>query len=342
VCIANVQTRWAKGNRSNWISSLLSVSSVMRTLKPKLLRRGDVIGVVAPAGPISDPARIDAGVRYLERMGYRVLAGKHVHLVNGYLAGTDRDRVDDIHAMFRNKHVRAIFCLRGGYGSPRLLTRIDYQLVRKNPKIVVGYSDITALQLALWKKCGLVTFHGPMVVSDMAGVIDPLTEESFWALVTEPARHELLRAEGGRTHHTLRAGRARGIVLGGNLSLIAAMMGTPFEPSFRGSLLALEEIGEEPYRIDRMLNQLSQAGVFTSTRGILCGQFTDCEPKDTSRPSASVLEILEQHAASLRKPFLANLPFGHISAKITLPFGVKALVDAASGSIRLLENAAVE
>jgi muramoyltetrapeptide carboxypeptidase len=336
----NVQTRWAKGNpEDDWISSSSSLSSVMPALRPQRLRRGDVIGVVAPAGPIPDPARIDAGVRYLERMGYRVLPGKHIHQVAGYLAGNDRERIDDLHAMFRNKHVRAIFCLRGGYGSPRLLSRLDYQLIRKHPKLLVGYSDITALQLALWKKCRLVTFHGPMVVSDMAGVIDPLTEESFWPLVTEPGKHELLQRQSMPRHDALRPGRARGIILGGNLSLIAALMGTPFLPSFRASLLALEEIGEEPYRIDRMLNQLSQAGILPSARAILCGQFTDCGPKDTSHPSASVNEILEQHSAALRKPFLTNLPFGHVSAKVTLPFGVSAIVDAASGSIRLLENA---
>jgi muramoyltetrapeptide carboxypeptidase len=310
----------------------------MQALKPSILRRGDLIGVIAPAGPVTDTSRIERGVRYLEGLGYRVLPGKHLTDVDGYLAGSDHDRLDDLHAMFRNAHVRAIICLRGGYGTPRLLAGIDYGLIRRHPKILAGFSDITALQLALWKKCRLVTFHGPMVASDMADGIDPVTEESFWGLLTSRKTRALFEGHSFDLR-MLHRGTARGPLLGGNLSLIMSLLATPYSPDFAGAILALEEIGEEPYRIDRMLNQLTLSRVFPSVAGVLAGQFTTCVPEDTTRPSASVADLLAELSGRLGKPFIAGVPFGHVPRKITLPLGIAVSMNGTRGLVRLLEAA---
>jgi muramoyltetrapeptide carboxypeptidase len=310
----------------------------MSAIKPSILRPGDLIGVIAPAGPVTDLPRIERGVRYLEALGYRVLPGEHLTDVDGYLAGSDANRLEDLHAMFRNTHVRAIICLRGGYGTPRLLSRIDYRLIRRHPKILAGFSDITALQLALWKKCRLVTFHGPMVASDMAETMDPVAEESFWGLLTSRKKRALFEQDAFDLH-ILHSGTARGPLLGGNLSLIVSILATPYSPDFSGAVLALEEIGEEPYRIDRMLNQLSLSRILPSVSGILAGQFTACVPEDTSRPSASVSDLLAEISGRIGKPFLAGVPFGHVPRKITLPLGVTVSMNGARASVKLLESA---
>lgn len=312
----------------------------MDTQKPPRLKKGDLIGVVAPASPVTDTSKIERGVRYVESLGYRVVMGKHVERTTGYLAGSDAERAEDLHGMFRNRNVRAIFCLRGGYGTPRLLPLLDYKLIARNPKILVGYSDITALQLALWRKCRLVSFHGPMFAVEMAGGIHPSTGETFWRLVTSPQKAGILPTN-QEAPSSLYPGIATGRLLGGNLSMVVTVLGTPYEPDFKGSVLFLEEIGEEPYRVDRMLMQLRNASVLSNTRAILAGQFTDCVPADTTKPSFSVAEILHDTAASSKRPFLPDLPFGHTDFKLTLPIGIRARVDAADGSVALLEGAVV-
>ena len=160
----------------------------MEPLKPPRLKAGDLIGIISPASRIMDPTRIEKGIAYLERLGYRTIQGEHILKTYGYLAGTDEERVADLHVMFANPEVKAIMCIRGGYGTPRLLSLVDYRLIARNPKIFVGYSDITSLQLALWKKCGLVTFQGPMVGVDLPEQLDGYTEELFWRLLTSPKK----------------------------------------------------------------------------------------------------------------------------------------------------------
>ncbi|MEW6511162.1 MAG: LD-carboxypeptidase [Bacteroidota bacterium] len=307
----------------------------METVLPPRLRRGDLIGIVAPASPLEDPSRLDLGVRYLEQLGYRTLTGDSVSHRAGYLAGTDDDRLNDFHAMFRNKNVKAVFCVRGGYGSPRLLSRIDYRLIARNPKILVGYSDITALHLAIWTKTGMVTFHGPMLGVDMAGEMDPFAEERFWRLVTSPERRRTI-ADGGIGAIALNHGLSSGRLLGGNLSLVVSILGTPFQPEFRRAILFLEEIGEEPYRVDRMLTQLRNAGILRKASGIGFGMFSDCGPKDPSKPSFTVDQVLREAASASHGPVLSGLPFGHDHRMITLPVGVRARLDAEAGSLELL------
>ena len=259
----------------------------MQPVKPRALRQGDLIGLISPASPIADTSRIDRAVRYLESLGYRVRLGHHVTASYGYLAGTDRDRAADLHTMFADRSVRAIFSIRGGYGTPRLLESLDYRLIRNNPKIFVGYSDITALELAIWRKTGLVTFHGPMAGVDLAGAPDPFTEEMFWGMLCSKKKRGAIALPNGPLH-SLRAGKASGRLLGGNLALVVSMLGTPYQPDFRETILFLEDITEEPYRIDRMLTQLRNAGILRRSAAILTGHFTDCLPQDTTKPSLSL------------------------------------------------------
>jgi muramoyltetrapeptide carboxypeptidase len=303
---------------------------------PARLRPGDLIGVIAPASPMDDCTRVERGVRYLESCGYRTITGKHAGKRSGYLAGTDEERAEDIGAMFADRRVNAIICIRGGYGTPRLLARLDYAVIRKNPKIFVGYSDITALHLAFWARARLVTFHGPMLGVDMAGTMDPFAEEALWRLLTSPSRQLIPPESGGMP---LTPGRGTGRLLGGNLSLLVSLFGTPYQPAFRHALLFLEEIGEEPYRVDRMLTQLRNAGLFRQAAGIALGQFTDCVPKDAGKPSQTVEEIVRECAAGSSRPFVAGLPFGHERKMVTIPVGVRAALDGRAGSLELLEPA---
>ncbi len=309
----------------------------MKTLVPPRLRPNDLVGLVSPAGNVEDSSRIENAVRYLEKLGFRVRVAAHAARVHGYLAGTDRERAEDLHAMFADARVRAVFCLRGGYGATRLLPLLDYRLIARHPKIFVGYSDITALLLAFWKKCRLVTFHGPMAAVDWGSGAEPDDEGFFWELLSSPLRRRAIPVKAaGRIHRC--GGRATGRLLGGNLSLVASLAGTPFMPDFTRCILFLEEVNEEPYRVDRMLIQLRNSAVLRRSSGFLLGQFSRCLPQDPSRPSLNIPEILDEIIAPLRKPLLLNLPFGHLGQKLTLPVGVRAAVDAEKRELALQES----
>jgi muramoyltetrapeptide carboxypeptidase len=312
----------------------------VKILKPSKLKKGDLIGIVSPASPIADLSKIDRGIRYLESLGYRALVGEHVSKTAGYLAGTDDQRVADLHAMFANRRVKAILSVRGGYGTPRLLPLLDYKLVARNPKILVGFSDLTALQLALWKRCSLVTFHGPMLGVDMVDGMESFSEEMFWRMVTS-AHKPVAMQFGGEEGITLCMGRSSGRLFGGNLSLLVNMIGTRYLPDFRNAILFLEEINEEPYKVDRMLMQMRNAGILKGVKAVLGGQFTDCVPKDPKAPSRQTAELLKEMADLLRVPFLAGLPFSHLPRKMTLPIGLRVNVDADKRMLEFLE-AAVE
>jgi len=311
----------------------------MDVLVPRRLRKGDLIGIISPASPVHDPSRIEHGVRYLEGLGYRTRVGKNALQRKGYLAGTDEERTEDVHAMFADRNVKAIFCARGGYGTSRILSRINYRLVARNPKILVGYSDITALAMALWKKCRLVTFHGPMVAADTTPDADPVAEESLWRMLTSPGRGAVLAQADPLPPQVRFPGSARGRLLGGNLSLLVSLLGTPYMPDFRSGLLFLEEIGEEPYRVDRMLTQLENAGIFSRVRGVAMGQFSDCAPRSNATPSLTLGEIMADATRGASKPFLSGFPIGHEKRTMTVPVGVRASLDADRGVLTLLENA---
>ncbi len=313
----------------------------MKQLKPKALRRGDVIGVIAPASAPTSQEKIDNGAEYLERLGYRVKFGKNVRAVRGFLAGTDEERAADVNEMFADKHVRAIIAVRGGYGTPRLLPLIDYRLIKRNPKIFVGYSDLTALQLALFKKTGMVSFSGPMAGVEMFKGIDPFTEEHFWKMISSTKKPGEIHNPDARPLKSMGKGKASGVLIGGNLSLITSITGTPYLPSFKNSILFFEEIGEECYRFDRMMNQLALAGIFKNAKGIVVGELTDIKPSDAAKPYLTVDEIVADHLSHLSKPILTGLVYGHVARKLTMPIGIRASVDSTQCSFSLLE-AAVE
>lgn len=312
----------------------------MSLIKPKKLNKGDLIGIISPASSPDDLTRIEKGVLYLENLGYRVEVAKNVGKYNGYLAGTDEERLADLHSMFENKNIKAIICVRGGYGSGRLLDKINYNLIKKNPKIFVGYSDINALQLAFYSKIGLVSFIGPMLAVDFYDEISPFTEENFWRIITSDKKIGKISNPNSDKFFTLNNGRASGKIVGSNLSLITSLLGTEYFPKLTDSILLLEDIHEEPYRIDRMFNQLRLANVFKQIKGIVLGNFTECTPKDPDTRSFTLNEIIIDYFQNKCKlPSIYNVNHGHIKHNITIPIGLKCNLNATKGTLEIMENA---
>ncbi|MFZ4621405.1 MAG: S66 peptidase family protein [Bacteroidota bacterium] len=311
----------------------------MTTIKPRALRKGDVIGIVSPASPPSSTEKIFKGAEYLERLGYRVKFGRNVEKVYGYLAGTDQERADDINEMFADKDVKAIIAVRGGYGTPRILPLLNYSLIKKNPKILVGYSDLTALQLAIFRKTGLITFSGPMSGVEMFKGIDPFTEEHFWRCVTSTKKLGAFVNPDNKGLVPLVPGKAAGILLGGNLSLIVAIAGSPYLPSFKDSLLFIEEVEEETYRFDRMLGQLMLTGILKDAKGVIMGELTDVKTSDTEKPFLTVEQVMKDYLGGLLKPVVTGLVYGHIPRKLTMPQGIRATIDAKNGTLVINESA---
>ena len=304
-------------------------------LKPKRLKLGDTIGVVAPGSPTTEE-KVEKVYNKLTKMGFKVVMGKSCYSKYGYLAGRDEIRAEDLNNMFGDKEINGIICLRGGYGTIRILDLLDYSLIRKNPKVFVGYSDITALHIAINKLSNLVTFHGPMAASDLIGHIsefslnslyNSILNEQFNPFIENPL--EELKAING--------GVAEGEIIGGNLSLIASTIGTPYEIDTKGKILFIEEIGEEPYRIDRMLTQLRLSNKLQEVEGIILGNFNNCSPEDPDM-SLTLEEVIDNIIKPLNKPTLLNLQAGHCEPTITIPFGVKARLDADRKQITILEK----
>jgi muramoyltetrapeptide carboxypeptidase len=313
----------------------------MKAVKPKKLLRGDLVGVISPASSPDDLTKINKGVAYLENLGYKVVVGKNVGKIKGYLAGTDKERLDDIHQMFADKEVKAIFNVRGGYGSLRLLDKIDYDLVKKNPKIFVGYSDINALQLAFFKKCGLVTFSGPMPAVDFIDDVSPFTEENFWRIVTSDKKIGKFHNPNDEKFFQLTKGKAEGRILGGNLTVLNSMIGTNYLPDFDKSILMLEDINEPPYKIDRMFNQLRITKLIKKINGIILGRFVNCYEPDEMKNSLTLNEVIEDYFHSLKIPVIYNFKHGHIKDNLTVPLGIKASMNSDKGIIEIKESAVV-
>jgi muramoyltetrapeptide carboxypeptidase len=310
-------------------------------LRPKALRRGEVIGLVAPAGALWRPDRVEGCVRYLEGQGYRVEVGAHALGNDGAFSGTDDERLCDLNGMLRDPRIRAILALRGGFGTPRLLDRIDYAAVRRDPKIVVGYSDITALQMALYRKTGLVSFSGPLGAVEFASAPDPVTEESFWRLVTSRRTRGRLPLPDDEPLVTRQKGLGEGPLLGGCLSLVVALLGTPFSPDYRGAVVALEDVHEQFHRIDRMITQLRLAGVLGRATGLLLGRFTHTTAADLAHPFHDLEAIWRSVLHGVQAPILEGFPYGHVPRKVTLPWGIPVRVDGKKQAVSLLESAVV-
>lgn len=311
----------------------------MRLIKPKKLTKGDLIGIISPASTPEDLSKIEKGVAYFESLGYQVEVGKNIGKERGYLAGEDEERLDDLHYMFGKKEVKAIMCTRGGYGSARLLNKINFNLIRQNPKIFVGYSDINALQLAFMQKAKLVTFGGPMVATDFSDKINKKVEENFWQILTSSRKIGKICNPNAEKFYVLNKGRGEGRVIGGNLSILISIMGTEYFPPLKDSILLLEEINEAPYRVDRMFNQLKLAKAFRQVKGVILGRFVDCYETDSDKKTLSLNEVIADYFTNLKIPVLYNVKYGHIKDTITIPFGVKCKVNSSRGFIEFMEGA---
>lgn len=306
--------------------------------KPAALVPGSTLGIIAPASPVRDLIPVIEGIRKIEDLGFRVSLAPNVLNKNKYLAGTESERLDDFHRMFLDPEVDGIMCLRGGYGSMKILSGINYHAVRRNPKLFVGYSDITALQLAIWKMTGLVTFSGPMLSPDMGRDPSDFTLNHFYSAVTDPRPLGAVPLAPGVKTTLIVSGRSRGRLIGGNLTMVAATMGTPYEIDTRGAVLFLEDVDEQPYRVERMLRQLRLAGKFDQAAGVVFGEFVNCEAGDKNT-SFTLLEVLEAVVKGLHIPCFHGLSVGHGYHKATIPLGVRAEINADQCLLKIIEPA---
>jgi muramoyltetrapeptide carboxypeptidase len=300
-------------------------TSIFGAVQP--LREGARVALIAPSGVISRTEDIDRALENVRSFGWIPVLGDHVSSQLGYLAGSDADRLKDINAAFASDEINAIWCVRGGYGSMRLLADLDYPALRRRRKPVIGFSDLTALHSAIHRKCGLVTFHGPTARAKLT----PFTRASLRCALVDQ-RDPCGVVENARV---LRPGRVTGRIIGGNLALITSLLGTPFAPNFENAILIIEDIGEAIYRIDRMLRHLILAGALQQCVGIVAGDFRP--PKgESSRDNRTLDEVLTEAAARAGIPCLAGAPFGHIADQWTIPLGAIAELDTDARSLRVL------
>lgn len=285
---------------------------------PPALAPGARVALVAPAGPLAGPEDVARAEVNARRLGWDPVVGRHVLGRHGYFAASDADRLADLEEALADRTIDAIWCLRGGYGTMRLLPSLDLSLRRARPRTLLGFSDITALHAA-WQTAGLTSFHGPVA----RGALTAFSEASLVRAVIDHADSAGHAPEA----RPLRSGRAEGRLAGGNLALVAALAGTPWAISFRGAIAVFEDVGEATYRVDRLLTQLRLAGAFDGCEGIVFGQFTDC-PDTSTDGSRSLEEIARELVDALEVPALIGVPIGHVPDQWTLPFGALATLDA--------------
>jgi muramoyltetrapeptide carboxypeptidase len=313
-------------------------------LKPPRLRSGDSLGIISPAGATFRQEELDIVVDAVKGLGLVPRVAPHALSRYGYLAGTDQERAADINAFFADPTLKALMPIRGDWGSARVLPSLDYELIRQNPKIVVGFSDITALLLGIHAQTGLVTFHGPHGLtawrSDQTQLFRELLFEGASRRFENPPIGEdadrLMRTRG--RIQTITPGQAAGKLVGGNLSVISGIAGSPYMPDTNGAILFLEDVGEAPYRVDRMLTQLKLAGVLDGLAGFIFGQCTRCGPGQ-DYGSLTLEEILRDHIQPLGIPAWSGAWIGHVEPMWTLPLGSPVRVDAATGTIQMTEAA---
>lgn len=320
----------------------LMIPSVIQTtsndtppkISPPALKKGDTIALTAPAGAIFNQNYIDKIEIKLKNLGFKVVKGETLQAENGYLAGSDDLRANELHSFFQSKNVHAILAMRGGWGCARLFPLLDFELIKNNPKIIMGYSDLTSLLIAITNKTGLITYHGPMGYSSWKSfssdqVLNTLVYGNQHKIMNPPDYQSELK--------TYVQGTAKGELVGGNLTVVCSLLGTEFEPRWQGKILFLEETKEEPYRIDRLLWQLKLAGVFQKINGLVLGAFNQCEA-ETPEESFTLSEVFDQHFNELDIPVYSGAAFGHIIPKIVLPIGVLTEMDANQFSLQFLES----
>ena len=309
-------------------------------IKPKRLVKGDTVAVIAPSSGI-EPEGFEKALRNLANLGLKTKIGKSARAKNGFLAGTDQERLDDLHRAFADAEVKAVWCVRCGYGAARFLPDLNFSLIKKNPKILIGYSDITALHTAIYQNTGLVTFHGPTA----AATFSDYAKKHVAGLLMNPSApykielspDNIAKESNLFKTEVVRSGKCRGELIGGNLSLLTALAGTQFAlQNTKGKILFIEDVGEHPYRVDRMLTQLRQSVDLRQLAGIALGVFEDCNPKDTG--SQSLIAVIKDRLGDLGIPVIYGLSFGHIRDQFTLPIGIEAELDTEKATMTFLET----
>jgi muramoyltetrapeptide carboxypeptidase len=303
-------------------------------IKPFRLQPGDLIAITAPSGSIWNKKHIEKIESILKNEGFKTKLGQTLFEQDGYLAGADELRANELMTFFEDKSVKAILTMRGGWGCARILDMLDYEVIRQNPKIIMGFSDITSLVNAIYTRANVVTYHGPCGYSSWGSFTMESVKKALISTETFVLKNS---SSSDQIQKTWAKGKAIGELVGGNLTVIASMVGTRFEPIWQDKILFLEEIGEEPYRVDRMLWQLKQANVFSQVNGVIIGSFRKCEPEE-SHKSFSLEQVFDQHFSNVPFPVYSGASFGHIGPKFTLPIGVMVEMDADNFIIRTLEN----
>ncbi len=309
---------------------------------PKRLKKGDLIGLVTPSGNIKKE-ELEQTIKILEDLGFKSYYQDSVLDEYGYFAGTDKERADELMHMFSNQEVNGILCVRGGYGATRILDLLDYDVIKENPKPLIGYSDITALNIAIYEKTGLVTFHGPVGIS----TFNDFTVTSFENVLMNPKRrykYNYQREENTENNpefdfYTITEGKAEGELIGGNLSVLASMAGSKYAPDFENRIAFIEAIHEKTYRVDRMLTQLVQATNLGKANGIVLGAFYKCNVNDP--PTLTLKQAISDIMKPLNIPVAYGFPFGHINNKLTIPTGINAKFNAGRRTLKLMEPAVV-
>lgn len=319
-----------------------AVASGRRLVKPRRLKPGDTIGLVIPSSAEWDPINVDVLLETLQVLGLKGKLGRHVFDRRGYFAGRDEDRARDLNDMFADPDVAAVHCIRGGWGAARLLPLVDWAVVAKHPKILVGYSDITALLLSFHAKTSLVTFHGPNAVPGWNTFEVEWMKRVLWnAEAVTFANLEEIEDTLVPVRHRTRAitpGKARGPLLGGNLTVLTTIIGSGYLPDFTGAILFLEDVNEAPYRVDRMFTQLKLAGVLDRVQGVVWGTCSRCDPGE-GFASLTIPDVLDDHLKPLGVPAYYGAMFGHVERQFTLPLGVEVELDAGAGTLTMLEPA---
>lgn len=311
-------------------------------IKPPRLKPGDTIGVISPGSYITE-SELQESIQNIEKLGFKTTYTINLLARYGYLAGTDKQRASDVNEMFSRNDVNGIIAARGGYGCTRILPMLDYKVIQSNPKVLVGYSDITALLYGIYKETGLVCFHGPVGIStfnefsvyNFKNVLMHQYPKLTLYNSTEPSNDQLYKPT------TIRSGKAKGKLVGGNLSLMVSVIGTLYDVDTDGKIIFIEEVDEEPYRVDRMITQMIEAGKFKKAAGIALGVFSGCKSnpdKSGIDNSFSVLEVIQNRLFPLNIPVVYGMSFGHIENKFTLPFGIEAELDSLEQTITLLET----
>ncbi len=320
----------------------------MPPIYPPALAPGDTIAFVAPAGKL-DKERMELARKRLEEMGFHVSVPENLYRTRGYLAGTDKARADELMKAFKNPEIKAIFPGTGYYGATRILDRLDYELIRKNPKVLIGFSDITAIHLAVNSKTGLVTFHSPNPMYGLGSKngLSDFSAEYFWRSFLQEKQFDVDNGKPAGEYafsfpesiaklKIIAPGKGRGRLVGGNLSLVCALMGSEYEMDTDGKVLFLEDVGERPYRLDRYLSQLRLGGKLKNLKGVLLGRFSDCDPKE-GEESLSRDEVFQDYFGKLGIPVIADFPAGHYRYNATLPIGGLVEIDADQGKVSIIE-----